>query len=43
MATKPQRSVRIADAIWQKVRIKAAAEGKTASEVINDYLKDYIK
>lgn len=43
MATKPQRSVRIADAIWKKVRSKAAAEGKTASEVINDYLKDYIK
>lgn len=43
MATKPQRSVRIADAIWNQVRIKAAAEGKTASEVINDYLKDYIK
>ncbi len=43
MATKPQRSVRIADAIWNKVRIKARAEGKNASEVINDYLKNYIK
>lgn len=43
MATKPQRSIRIADAIWNKVRIKAAAEDKTASEVINDYLKNYIK
>lgn len=43
MATKPQRSIRIADAIWNKVRIKARAEDKTASEVVNDYLKDYIK
>jgi hypothetical protein len=43
MTTKPQRSVRIADAVWKKVRAKAATEGKTASEVINDYLKDYIK
>jgi macrodomain Ter protein organizer (MatP/YcbG family) len=43
MPTKPQRSVRIADAVWKKVQSKASAEGKTASEVINDYLKDYIK
>jgi|GEM_PF-4456678 len=43
MPSKPQRSVRIADAIWRKVQSKARVEGKTASEVINDYLKDYIK
>lgn len=43
MATKPQRSIRIAEAIWRKVLSKARAEGKTASEVINDYLKDYTK
>lgn len=43
MSAKPQRSVRVSDVIWNKLKIKAAAEGKTASEVINDYLKNYIK
>jgi len=43
MSSKPQRSVRVSEIIWNKVKAKAAAEGKTACEVINDYLKDYIK
>lgn len=43
MAIKPQRSVRVSEILWNKVKAKAASEGKTASEVINDFLKEYAK
>jgi hypothetical protein len=43
MKMKKNRSVRIAEQLWRKAQAKAKAEGKTASEVIVDFLKEYIK
>jgi len=43
MKMKKIRSVRVADQLWRKAKAKARAEGKSLSEAINDFLKEYVK
>jgi hypothetical protein len=43
MAVKKMRSVRVSDSLWNAVKVRAAAEEKTVSEVIVDALKAYIR
>lgn len=43
MVGKKVRSVRISDQLWARAMAKAKLEGKSVSEVIVDFLKDYIK
>jgi hypothetical protein len=40
---KKIRSVRVSDQLWRKAQAKARAEGKSLSEAINDFLKEYVK
>lgn len=40
---KKIRSVRVSDSLWYKVKLKAKEEDRTVSEVIVDYLRDYVK
>jgi hypothetical protein len=42
-AMKKIRSVRVSDQLWAKAKAKAQSEGKTVSEVIVDYLKEFVK
>jgi predicted DNA binding CopG/RHH family protein len=39
----PKRSIRVSDAKWDAVKAKAAAQGKTASDVVNECLDEYLK
>jgi len=43
MKLKKIRSVRVSDQLWRKAQAKARAEGKSLSEAINDFLKEYVK
>ena len=43
MVGKKVRSVRVSDQLWARAMAKARSEGKSVSEVIVDFLKDYIK
>jgi hypothetical protein len=38
----PKRSIRVPDAKWEMVKAKAAAEGKTVSDVVNECLDAYL-
>jgi predicted DNA binding CopG/RHH family protein len=38
----PKRSIRVSDDKWAAVKAKAAAEGKTVSDVINECLDVYL-
>lgn len=40
---KKIRSVRISDALWYKVKLKAKEEDRSVSDVIIYYLREYIK
>ena len=40
---KKARSVRVSDALWHKVKLKAKEEDKTVSEIIVEHLRDYVK
>lgn len=40
---KKIRSVRVSDALWFKVKLKAKEEERSVSEVIVEYLREYIK
>jgi len=40
---KKIRSIRVSDQLWAKAQAKARAEGKSLSEAINDFLKQYVK
>lgn len=40
---KKIRSVRVSDSLWHKVKLKARQEDRTVSEVIVDYLREYVK
>lgn len=40
---KKARSVRVSDALWYKVQLKAKEEDKTVSQVITDFLREYVK
>ena len=40
---KKIRSVRVSDALWYKVKLKAKEEDKTVSEVIVEHLREYVK
>jgi hypothetical protein len=40
---KKIRSVRVSDALWYKVKLKAKQEDKTVSEVIVEHLREYVK
>jgi predicted HicB family RNase H-like nuclease len=40
---KKIRSIRVSEQLWRKAQAKACAEGKTVSEAINDFLKEYVK
>lgn len=37
------RGVRVPDAVWEEAKEKAAAEGKTVSDVVNDCLRRYLR
>lgn len=39
----PNRTVRIPDEVWQQAKEKAAAEGKTVSDVVNECLRRYLR
>lgn len=41
MAATPLRNVRIDDALWHAVKERAAAEGRTVTDVIVACLTDY--
>jgi len=43
MKLKKIRSVRVSDQLWRKAQAKARSEGKTVSEAINDFLKEFVK
>lgn len=43
MVGKKVRSVRVSDQLWARAMAKARSEGKSVSEVIVDFLKEYIK
>jgi hypothetical protein len=43
MVGKKVRSVRVSDQLWARAMAKAKSEGKSVSEVIVDFLKEYIK
>lgn len=43
MAIKKARSVRVSDSLWAAVKVKAAADSKSISEVIVDALKAYVR
>jgi hypothetical protein len=38
----PKRSVRVSDEKWEAVKAQAAAEGKTASDIVNECLDVYL-
>jgi hypothetical protein len=40
---KKIRSIRVSEQLWRKAQAKAWSEGKTVSEAINDFLKEFIK
>ena len=40
---KKIRSVRVSEQLWRKAQAKAKAEGTTVSEVIVDFLKEFVK
>ncbi len=40
---KKQRSIRVSDALWYKVKMKAIEEDRTITEVIITALRDYVK
>jgi predicted HicB family RNase H-like nuclease len=40
---KKIRSVRVSEQVWVKAKAKAKSEGKTVSELIVDFLKEYVK
>ena len=40
---KKARSVRVSDQVWAKAKAKAKEQGMTVSEVIVDFLKEFIK
>ncbi|WP_158566811.1 hypothetical protein [Actinomadura craniellae] len=35
------RGVRVPDAVWEEAKRKAAEEGKTVSDVVNELLRKY--
>lgn len=38
----PIRGVRVPDSVWLAAKVKAAAEGRTVSDVVNDCLRRYV-
>lgn len=40
---KKQRSIRVSENLWSKAKAKASNEQMTLSEVIVDFLKEYVK
>jgi macrodomain Ter protein organizer (MatP/YcbG family) len=40
---KKIRSIRVSEQLWRKAMAKAKSEGKTVSEVIVDFLKEFVK
>lgn len=40
---KKIRSVRVSEQLWRKAQAKAQAQGMTVSEVIVDFLKEFVK
>jgi len=40
---KKIRSIRVSEQLWRRAQAKAKSEGKTVSEAINDFLKEFIK
>ncbi len=43
MTPTPIRCVRVSQELWNSVTAKATDEGKTASQIIIEALKEYIK
>jgi macrodomain Ter protein organizer (MatP/YcbG family) len=43
MKLKKIRSIRVSEQLWRKAQAKARSEGKTVSEAINDFLKEFVK
>lgn len=40
---KKIRSVRVSDSLWFKAKLKAKEEDRTVSEVIIEFLREYVK
>jgi hypothetical protein len=40
---KKPRSIRVSDALWFKVKLKAAEEDTTITQVVINALRDYVK
>jgi predicted transcriptional regulator len=40
---KKARSIRVSDALWVKVKLKARQEDKTVSQIVVDFLREYVK
>lgn len=40
---KKARSIRVSDALWFKVKLKARQEDKTVSQIVVDFLREYVK
>lgn len=38
----PTRTLRVEDGLWKMVKEKAASEKKTVTQVIIDFLKEYV-
>lgn len=38
----PVRGIRVPDGIWNAAQAKAAAEGRTMTDVLTDYLRRYV-
>lgn len=38
----PNRTVRVPDDVWNEAKRKAAEEGKTVSDVVNECLRRYL-
>jgi predicted HicB family RNase H-like nuclease len=39
----PNRTVRVPDDVWDAAKAKAAEEGKSVSDVVNDCLRRYLR
>lgn len=40
---KKPRSIRVSDALWFKVKLKAQEEDRTVTEIVINALRDYVK
>ncbi len=39
----PHRTIRVPDDVWKPAQVKAASEGHNLSELIREFLVDYVR